>query len=76
MILQVRKLVMELDTLYESSDQQLSGGPQQRETRAGDSAIESVTTEITKTAKLLPELRVSLTDFSHLSWYFFILSEN
>ena len=54
----------DLDALYETSEQQLSGVP--TESREGASAIESKTADLTKTAKLLPELRVSLT---HLPMY-------
>ena len=57
----------DLDTLYETSEQQLSGVP--TESREGASAIESKTADLTKTAKLLPELRVSLT---HLPMYLLI----
>lgn len=50
---------MDLDTLYESSEQELSEGPQPQAT--GGSSIDSLTTEATKMAKLLPEMRVSQT---------------
>ena len=49
----------DLDTLYEASEQQLSVLP--TESREGASSIESMTADLTKTAKLLPELRVSRT---------------
>jgi hypothetical protein len=51
----VESLVKDLDALYETSEQQLSGVP--TESREGASAIESKTADLTKTAKLLPELR-------------------
>ena len=53
-----------LDTLYESNEELLSGGLPTEE-RAASVAIDSRTAELTKTAKLLPELRVGLADFTH-----------
>ena len=50
---------MDLDTLYESSEQGLSEGSQHQAT--GLSSIDSLTTEASKMAKLLPEMRVSQT---------------
>jgi serine/threonine protein kinase len=52
---EVESLVKDLDTLYEASEQQLSVLP--TESREGASSIESMTADLTKTAKLLPELR-------------------
>ena len=58
MLSQVGEVVMEIDTLYISSEQQLSStwSPQTRE-----GTIESATAELAKLAKMLPDLRVSET---------------
>ena len=57
-------MVKALDTLYESSEELLSGGLPTEERGAGV-AIDSRTAELTKTAKLLPELRVGPTELIH-----------